>query len=157
MQGMVDRAVEREEARASVLLVCPELRLRRMLDLMLVADGYEVVTWPGGGPLARAPGAIVVDLDGLHCRPPTAVALLRAGGVDTARPLLLISVYPPEGAPLDRVGPLDYLQPPFSPRELSERLTRLLRPAEPDPDRGRSGPAERPPYNRPGPGGPPSF
>ena len=124
--AMADRHVG--AATPVVALLCPEARLRRILRLALRADGYDVVEWGDASTPPSAPpvDAVVVDLDGLRCRPPAAIAALRARGVEDATALLLISVYPSEPDCPERAGPLDYLQPPFALQEFAGRVGRLL-------------------------------
>jgi hypothetical protein len=108
-----------------VALLCPEPRLRRILRLALESDGYRLVEWNAISP-AVAVEALVVDLDGLGWRPPAALAALGAAGLTDPPALLLISVYPAEAGAARGARPLEYLQPPFSPREFVTRLGRLL-------------------------------
>ena len=110
-----------------VALLCPERRLRRILWLSLTADHQRVVEWERA---EAAPGvsiaAAVADLDSLACDVPELLRRLRAGAVAEHVALLLISIYPLDLHRLDRAGPADALQPPFSPQALAFRVRRLL-------------------------------
>lgn len=110
-----------------VAVLCPEPRLRRILRLALQADGRVVVEWRAGLAPSGPPVALLVaDLDSLRWPARCAIARLRQLGVAERTAVLLISVYPPDEGQFEGRGLLDYLQPPFGPRELAERAARLL-------------------------------
>jgi hypothetical protein len=100
---------------ASVALLCPEPRLRRILALALEADGLLVCDWPH-----PTPSVVVADLDSLGW---DAEEALRRLGAET--PMLLISVYPQH---LHHLKNAASLQPPFRWRELTGGVRCLLRP-----------------------------
>ena len=105
----------------TIALLCPALRLRRIVRLVLEAAGYPVVDWDDPTrPPRRVPAAVVADLDSLGWVASEAPGRLSAAGIAPATPVLLISVYPhlPNG--------LAYLQPPFGPDELVARVRGLL-------------------------------
>jgi hypothetical protein len=112
--------------RGTIALLCPEARLRRLLRLALLADGYDVLEWERAAPLPGSTRAIVADLDSLRLRRDSALAALQVGGVAADIPIVLISIYPPEAARSESERRLVYLQPPFAPSELSGRLAALL-------------------------------
>ena len=123
----LDLAPTRPGGGLVVAVLCPEPRLRRILRLALEADGYLVVEWSAGAAPAAPPAALVVaDLDSLRWPARCALARLRRLGVAEQTAVLLISVYPPEDAQVEGPGLLDYLQPPFGPRELAARAGWLL-------------------------------
>ncbi len=130
-----------------IALLCPEPRLRRILRLALESDGYRLVEWSGLGRQVGAVDALVVDLDGLSWRPPALWAALGAAGLANRPALLLISIYPIEAGEAGEAGPLEYLQPPFSPREFLARVGQLLQEAacraRPEPDGASNPPAAR--------------
>jgi hypothetical protein len=110
-----------------VALLCPELRLRRILRLSLLADDQDVVEW-STADVSQKPevAAVVADLDSLCWDVPALLERLRSWGIGEGVALLLISVYPIDLHGLDRVGPSDSLQPPFSPQTLASRVRHLL-------------------------------
>jgi DNA-binding response OmpR family regulator len=123
-------------AEASVGLLCPEPRLRRILGLSLETAGLAIIDWPcPSSPLATPPSVVVADLDSLGWDPVTALERLADACLDNATPALLVSVYPYEADGLGRGRPLHVLQPPFSSQELLRRVHALLRRsgAEPSP------------------------
>jgi DNA-binding NtrC family response regulator len=121
-----------------VALVGRAARLRRVLRLALEDAGYGVLERDAlllpRGRLA----AVVVDLDSLGTRPAAVVAALTAQGLADTTPIVLISVYPPESRAPTHRGPLDYLQPPFAPSAIVERLGRAQR-APPEPPEAAAG------------------
>ncbi len=129
--------------RCQVALLCPEERLRRLLRLSLLTDGYDIVEWGGA---VRPPdpwvAAVVADLDSLGRDVPDVLALLGAWGVADETSFLFISVYPLDPRGLPHSGPYDALQPPFSPEELTDRVRHLL-------DRAATNPAGRAPPGAP--------
>jgi hypothetical protein len=107
---------------ATVALLCPEPRLRRILALALETDGLLVSDWPLSGQGSdSSPRAVVADLDSLGWDAADAVGRL---GVDT--PVLLISVYPLQLDGLTNGRRVAALQPPFRWREFSRRVRCLL-------------------------------
>jgi hypothetical protein len=106
--------------RLTVALLCPEPRWRRVLSLVLEAEGLAVLDWPAKA--APPPSSIVVvDLDSLGWGPAEAIG--RLGG---ETPMLLLSVYP-QHLDLSNGRPLALLQPPFRWREFRHRVRCLLR------------------------------
>ena len=109
--------------RPIVALVCPAPRWRRILALILEADGLRVVDWPRPTtPSDSPPSLIIADLDSLGCN--AAEAIARIGG---DAPLLLISVYPQQLDQLNNGRRVAALEPPFRWRELTRRVQCLLR------------------------------
>lgn len=109
--------------RVTVALLCPEPRWRRILALVLEADGLRVCDWPVSARASETtPGVVVVDLDSLGLDAAHAVRQL---GGDT--PVLLISVYPQQLDHLNNGRRVAALQPPFRWRELTRRVRCLLR------------------------------
>jgi len=121
-----------------VLVVDDEPQIRRLLNITLEAQGYEVFEAGGGQEgiflAAKArPDLIILDLglpdlDGVEV-----VRRLREW---TKTPILILSV---RDGDLDKVGALDagaddYLTKPFSTDELLARLRVALRHAQPAPD-----------------------
>ena len=102
---------------ASVALLCPEPRLRRILALALEADGLLVCDWPH-----PTLSVVVADLDSLGW---DAEEALRRLGAET--PMLLISVYPQQLDDLNDGRAVAALQPPFRWREFTRRVRCLLR------------------------------
>ena len=136
--------------RRRVAVLCPQSRLRRLLRLSLLADGYDVVEW-SGATRPQDPGvdALVADLDSLRQGVSGVLARLREWCVGEATAVLFISVYPLDLPSLDLQSlghnrPLDGLQPPFPPMELPDRLRRLLDMAA----SAAAGPAPAPPRRR---------
>ena len=123
---------------ARIALLCPHPRLRRLLRLSLVADGYDVVEWSGASrPGDRCVDAVVADLDSLRHGAQDVLTLLREWRLAEATALLFISVYPLDLQSLCHDGPYDGLQPPFPPEALPDRVRRLFEraasePASPD-------------------------
>lgn len=110
-----------------IALLCPRSRLRRLLHVSLQTDGYEIVEWDVESRPNDAHAAVVVaDLDSLALDVPQLLALLRAWDVPDLAALLVISVYPLDLHELDRRGPYDALQPPFSPDELASHVRHVL-------------------------------
>jgi hypothetical protein len=111
-----------------VALLCAQQRLRTVLRLALQAADYEVVEWHHlTAPSDRFVAAVVVDLDSLGKDVSSALSLLDTWCVDESTSLLFISVYPLDLRSLQRAGPCDELQPPFSPIVLIDRVRHLLR------------------------------
>jgi two-component system KDP operon response regulator KdpE len=114
---------------AAVAVLSSEPRLRRFLRVALEADGQRVLEWADPASASRDEvKAVVVDLDSLGWSPPAAVRAISTVGIGAATPLLLISVYPlePNGITSDPARRLAYLQPPFGPDVLVERVRWLL-------------------------------
>lgn len=109
-----------------VALLCPELRLNRLLRMALEADGFGVRDWPlTQRPASHGVRAIVADLDSLGWSPDSADEGLAAIGFPTDVARLLISVLPSETVHRGASN-VAYLQPPFSPREFVRGLHTLL-------------------------------
>ena len=134
--------MDRERKIQRVAVLCPQPRLRRLLRLSLVADGYDVVEWSSANrPKDRCIDGIVADLDSLRQAAQGVLTLLGEWCIARTTPLLFISVYPLELQSLCHDGPYDGLQPPFPPEELADRVRHLFEraPSEPaDPDSSRS-------------------
>jgi two-component system KDP operon response regulator KdpE len=130
---------------ARIAVLCPQPRLRRLLRVSLLADGYEVVEWSTASrPKNPGVDAVVADLDSLRQEAQDVLTLLREWCVAEATALLFISVYPLELRSLRHGGPYDELQPPYPPDELSDRIRRLLERTGSGPDNlDRSTPRRR--------------
>ncbi len=109
-----------------VALVGRAPRLRRVLRLALEDADYHVLEGESLALPWTTVAAVVVDLDSLGLRPAGLLSSLRTRGLAAAAPLVLVSVYPPEGALPAWRGPLEYLQPPFAPAEIVYRIRRAL-------------------------------
>jgi hypothetical protein len=112
----------------AVALLCPEPRWRRILALVLEADGLAVLDWPvSGSPPDPTPAVIVADLDSLGWDAAQAIGRLAEVRLGAEIPLLLISVYPHPLEQLDHGRQVASLQPPFRWREFTRRVRCLLR------------------------------
>jgi DNA-binding response OmpR family regulator len=121
------------------ILVAEDSRtVRRLVCTRLVADGYEVIEAEDGEQalalaLSERPAALVLDkvmpkLDGFEV-----VRRLREQDDTKAVPIVMLTEHSGEE---DVLGGLDlgvdeYMPKPFSPRELSVRLGRILARSEP--------------------------
>ena len=124
------------EARARILVVDDDLRLRDLLSRYLSEQGFEALTVSDARALDQALArnhidVVVLDLmlpgeDGLSiCR------RLRGGGSDIGIVMLTA-----KGDDIDRIvglelGADDYLPKPFNPRELLARIRALMRRTQP--------------------------
>ena len=127
-----------------ILSVDDEPDVTEIVRYHLVRSGYEVVVAATGrealGAIRRRrPDLILLDLmlpdiDGFAI-----CELLRRHAATAALPIVVVSAwFATESRDLAlELGALDYVVKPFSPRDLVERINRLLRPAEPGggPDR----------------------
>ena len=126
--------MDREQKIQRVAVLCPHPRLRRLLRLSLMADGYDVVEWSSGSrPRDRCIDAVVADLDSLRQAAQGVLTLLCEWCIARTTPLLFISVYPLELRSLGHGGAYDGLQPPFPPEELADRIRRLFEQARSEP------------------------
>ena len=118
---------------ATILSVDDEPEVTNLLRLHLVKSGYEVVTAASGREAleiiqATPPDLIILDLmlpdiDGFGL-----CEILRRQASTAAIPVVLLTAWATSDARhlgLE-LGALDYLTKPFSPRELVERVRRLL-------------------------------
>lgn len=115
----------------SLLIIDDEPQIRRLLRVVLEADGYRVLEAAGGQEglveaASRLPDAIILDL-GLPDLP--GVEVLRRLREWTTTPVLILSV---QDAEEDKVlaldgGADDYVTKPFNSQELLARLRVLLR------------------------------
>lgn len=108
--------------------------VRRLVSARLTADGYEVIEAADGEEavaLARSerPAALVLDkvmpkLDGFEV-----VRLLREDQRTATLPIVMLTVRSGEEDVIGglNLGVEEYMSKPFMPRELSLRLSRLLR------------------------------
>lgn len=116
------------------ILIAEDSRtVRRLLTTRLVADGYEVIEAHDGAQalelaLAERPAALVLDkvmpkLDGFEV-----VRLLREREETRGVPIVMLTEHSNEEDVLGglSLGVDEYMPKPFSPRELSLRLDRLL-------------------------------
>ena len=119
-----------------VLVVDDDAPIRRMLERVLAAEGYDVETVPDGGTALAAveavmPDVVVLDVamdgvDGLAvCR------RIRRKGL--AVPILLLTARIEPGHPVARLvaGADDYVVKPFDTDELLARIRALLRRGRP--------------------------
>ena len=123
------------------ILVAEDSRtVRRLVCTRLVADGYDVIEAEDGEQalalaLSERPAALVLDkvmpkLDGFEV-----VRQLRGRDETEAVPIVMLTEHTAEEDVLDglSLGVDEYMPKPFSPRELSLRLGRILarsRPAQ---------------------------
>lgn len=120
--------VASQARRCRIALLCQQSRLRRLLRLSLLTDGYDVVEWASASrPEDPRVDAVVVDLDSLRQGVEGVLTLLREWCIAETTSLLFISVYPLELRALRHDGPYDGLQPPFPPEEIPDRVGRLLK------------------------------
>ncbi len=116
------------------ILVAEDSRtVRRLICTRLVADGYEVIEAEDGEQalalaLSERPAALVLDkvmpkLDGFEV-----VRQLRGRHETEAVPIVMLTEHTAEEDVLDglSLGVDEYMPKPFSPRELSLRLGRIL-------------------------------
>jgi DNA-binding response OmpR family regulator len=116
------------------ILVAEDSRtVRRLVCTRLLADGYEVIEAEDGEQalalaLAERPAALVLDkvmpkLDGFEV-----VRQLRERDDTKAVPIVMLTEHTAEEDVLDglSLGVDEYMPKPFSPRELSLRLGRIL-------------------------------
>jgi DNA-binding response OmpR family regulator len=116
------------------ILVAEDSRtVRRLVCTRLLADGYEVIEAEDGeqalaAALAEHPAALVLDkvmpkLDGFEV-----VRQLRERDDTKAVPIVMLTEHTGEEDVLDglSLGVDEYMPKPFSPRELSLRLGRIL-------------------------------
>jgi DNA-binding response OmpR family regulator len=121
------------------ILVAEDSRtVRRLVCTRLVADGYEVIEAEDGEQalalaLSERPAALVLDkvmpkLDGFEV-----VRRLRERDDAVAVPIVMLTEHSGEEDVLDglSLGVDEYMPKPFSPRELSLRLGRILARSEP--------------------------
>jgi DNA-binding response OmpR family regulator len=116
-----------------ILVAEDSATIRRLVSARLVADGYQVVEAEDGAQalelaLSERPTALVLDkvmpkVDGFEV-----VRQLRRRGDTRALPIVMLTERTGED---DVVGGLslgvdEYMPKPFSPRELSVRIARLL-------------------------------
>lgn len=116
-----------------VLVADDSATIRRLVSARLQADGYEVIEAEDGeqalsSAIAHRPAAVVLDkvmpkLDGFEV-----VRRLREHEATRALPIVMLTEQSGEE---DVLGGLDlgvdeYMPKPFSPRELSARLGRIL-------------------------------
>jgi DNA-binding response OmpR family regulator len=121
-----------------VLVVDDDDAIREALERALRAEGFSVVTAPGGraaleSVARRVPAAVVLDVTMPDLNGRTVCARLRADGIRT--PILILSA---RDEVEDRIAGLqagadDYLVKPFAVEELIARLWALLRRAGADP------------------------
>ncbi len=127
-----------------VLVVDDDDAIREALERALRAEGFSVVTAPGGraaleSVARRVPAAVVLDVTMPDLNGRTVCARLRADGIRT--PILILSA---RDEVEDRIAGLqagadDYLVKPFAVEELIARLWALLRRAGADTgDHGRA-------------------
>jgi len=120
-----------------VLVVDDDDAIREALERALRAEGFAVVTAPGGraaleSVARRVPAAVVLDVTMPDLNGRTVCARLRADGIRT--PILILSA---RDEVEDRIAGLqagadDYLVKPFAVEELIARLWALLRRAGAD-------------------------
>jgi len=120
-----------------VLVVDDDDAIREALERALRAEGFAVVTAPGGraaleSVARRVPAAVVLDVTMPDLNGRTVCARLRADGIRT--PILILSA---RDEVEDRIAGLqagadDYLVKPFAVEELIARLWALLRRAGDD-------------------------
>ena len=120
-----------------VLVVDDDDAIREALERALRAEGFSVVTAPGGraaleSVARRVPAAVVLDVTMPDLNGRTVCARLRADGIRT--PILILSA---RDEVEDRIAGLqagadDYLVKPFAVEELIARLWALLRRAGDD-------------------------
>ena len=120
-----------------VLVVDDDDAIREALERALRAEGFSVVTAPGGraaleSVARRVPAAVVLDVTMPDLNGRTVCARLRADGIRT--PILILSA---RDEVEDRIAGLqagadDYLVKPFAVEELIARLWALLRRAGAD-------------------------
>lgn len=116
------------------ILVAEDSRtVRRLVCTRLLADGYEVIEAEDGEQalavaLAECPAALVLDkvmpkLDGFEV-----VRQLRERDDTKTVPIVMLTEHTAEADVLDglSLGVDEYMPKPFSPRELSLRLGRIL-------------------------------
>lgn len=116
------------------ILVAEDSRtVRRLVCTRLLADGYEVIEAEDGEQalalaLSAQPAALVLDkvmpkLDGFEV-----VRQLRERDDTKAVPIVMLTEHTAEADVLDglSLGVDEYMPKPFSPRELSLRLGRIL-------------------------------
>jgi DNA-binding response OmpR family regulator len=121
------------------ILVAEDSRtVRRLVCTRLVADGYEVIEAEDGEQalalaLSERPAALVLDkvmpkLDGFEV-----VRRLREQDDTKAVPIVMLTEHSGEEDVLGglSLGVDEYMPKPFSPRELSLRLGRILARSEP--------------------------
>jgi DNA-binding response OmpR family regulator len=123
------------KARLRILVVEDEPRLRALLRLYLERDGYSVVeAGDGAAALAaydeQAPDLVILDLMLPRMQGETVLEELRDRG---SVPVLITSA---KRTDADRIAGLrhgadDYLGKPFNPREVTARVTAILRRAAP--------------------------
>jgi DNA-binding response OmpR family regulator len=116
-----------------ILVADDSSTVRRVVSARLVADGHEVIEAEDGEEalaLARSaqPALVVLDkvmpkLDGFEV-----VRALRSDPATTALPIVMLTDRSSEDDVLDGLdlGVDEYMPKPFSPRELSMRVTRAL-------------------------------
>lgn len=126
-----------------ILIADDDPLLRALLVHRLSADGYQMLTAEDGGEALAAieeqrPDLIVLDalmpvMDGFEV-----LRRIKAGGLTDA-PVIMLTALKREQDIVGalQLGAADYLIKPFIPDELTQRVRRLLRSAEPTPGSAR--------------------
>jgi DNA-binding response OmpR family regulator len=132
-----DEHPERDTALRKVLVADDSAAVRRLVGTRLSADGYAVIEAEDGEraldlALSERPDALVLDkvmpkMDGFEV-----VRRLRGHLEGSGIPIIMLTERRKEEDVLDGLdlGVDEYMPKPFSPRELSVRLTRVLRRAD---------------------------
>jgi DNA-binding response OmpR family regulator len=122
-----------DTAGVKILVAEDTATVRRLVGARLVADGYEVIEAEDGEQalaltLSEHPAALVLDkvmpkMDGFEV-----VRRLRELGDTAELPIVMLTERASEDDVLDglSLGVDEYMPKPFSPRELSLRLKRIL-------------------------------
>jgi len=118
---------------SKILVAEDSATVRRLVCARLVADGYQVIEAEDGAQaleltLSEQPTALVLDkvmpkVDGFEV-----VRQLRQRGETKALPIVMLTERAGDDDVVGglRLGVDEYMPKPFSPRELSARLARLL-------------------------------
>jgi DNA-binding response OmpR family regulator len=118
---------------SKILVAEDSATVRRLVCARLVADGYQVIEEEDGAQaleltLSEQPTALVLDkvmpkVDGFEV-----VRQLRQRGETKALPIVMLTERAGDDDVVGglRLGVDEYMPKPFSPRELSARLARLL-------------------------------